>query len=579
MKKKRIPEVQPRTLPANGGYRTLLCCAILAVATFIVFMPSLNNGFTNWDDDKYITTNPDITAIDAAHIKKIGTTAYVGNYQPLTMVTYMAEYALFGLSPGPYHGVSVVLHIVCCLLVFFLLLVLCKNRWAALCAALLFAVHPLRVESVAWAAEQKDVLCGIFFVLSLLLYLRFIDSKKRLWYGLSALSFLLALASKPMAISLPLILFLLDYLRRRKFTVKTAVEKVPYFAGALVWGIITVFMQKHGGVAMDYSDFPVWQRICIPFYGIVWYIVKTLFPVHLSALYNFLVHMDALTAIIYCAAPIVVITGAAAVVKSRRTTRDVVFGLLWYVIMLLPVLQIMRVGDAVTADRYTYLPIIGLCFLVAYGLTRIHWQRMGIWLRWGVLAGIVLIIFAYGVSAYQRTLVWNNSFTLWNNVIEHFPNTGMAWNNLGVAYNDIQEPEQAIVDFSKAIAINPQYAPAYANRGAAYGMQGDLSRAIADFKTAIKISPETFEPYLNMGIAYVKTGRFDEAVAVLTSAIRLNHNSAPAYMNRGSAFGNMGQLRRALADFDTSLMIEPDYREAQNNRDMALKMLQGQAVP
>jgi protein O-mannosyl-transferase len=576
MKKKRAPQAQP--LPAKNAYHTLLCCVILVVATFVVFMPSLNNGFTNWDDDKYITTNPDITAIDAAHIKKIATTTYVGNYQPLTMVTYMAEYALFGLSPGPYHGVSVVLHIVCCLLVFFLLFVLCKNRWAALCAALLFAVHPLRVESVAWAAEQKDVLCGIFFILSLLLYLRFIDSKKWLWYGLSITSFLLALASKPMAISLPFVLFLLDYLLQRKFIVKTIIEKVPYGIAALVWGIVTMFMQKHGGVAMDYSDFPVWQRICIPFYGMVWYIVKTLFPLHLSALYNFLVHMDALTTIIYCSAPLAVIAGATAIFAGRRTPRAIRFGLLWYIITLLPVLQIVRAGDAITADRYTYLPIIGLCFLVAYGLTRFHWHRMSIGMRRGVFAGIVLIISIYGVSANQRTLVWSNSFTLWNNVIEHFPNTVMAWYNRGMAYLDIQEPGLAVADFSQAVALNPQYVPPYTNRGIAFGMLGDIPKAIDDFKTASRLSPETFEPYLNMGIAYIKTGQFDGAVFALTSALRINRTSAPAYMNRGIAFASMGQLKRALADFDTSLIIEPDYREAQNNRGIALRMLQGQCI-
>jgi len=317
-------------------YSTVLCCTILIVATLAVFLPQIHNGFTNWNDDKYILGNTDITGLDAAHVGKVFSSTYVGSYQPITMLGYIIEYGISEYDPGIYHAVSLFVHILNSLLVFALLFALCRNRWASLAAALLFAVHPLRVESVAWAAEQKDVICGMFFLLSLLLYLRFIDGRKWLWYGLSLFSLLCALGSKTMAVSLPLLLFLIDYIQQRKFSIRSLIEKIPYVVFVLAFAAVTMLVQQKGGIAMDYSGFPAWQRVCIPFYGAVWYIVKTIVPTHLSALYTFNVTPGTSEIIMYVASPIIVAIIAVAAYLSRTKTRVIVFGLLWYAAALLP---------------------------------------------------------------------------------------------------------------------------------------------------------------------------------------------------------------------------------------------------
>ena len=429
MAKKTVPV--KRTPFLSTGYATALCVIILIAATLAVFLPQLGNGFTNWDDDKYILGNADITKPDAAHIEKVFSSAYVGNYQPVTMLVYIIEYGISGADPGIYHTVSLLFHLLNSVLVFYLLYTLCRSRWASLAAALLFAVHPLRVESVAWAAEQKDVICGMFFMISLLLYLSFM--KKRSWwlYGVSLLSFVLALGSKPMAVSLPLLLFLLDYVTERKLTMRTVAEKVPYIVLAITFGLATMHVQYKSGIAMDYSVFPAWMRVCIPFYGSLWYIVKTFVPAHLSALYTFTLYPDIQQIILYIVSPAVVLVCAVAAYYSRVRTRVIVFGLLWYIVSLLPVLQIVRAGDAITADRYTYLPVIGLCCMAAYGLARIPWKRMNSIHRKSVFTGIVLLIVVYGAAAHERTMVWRNSTTLWNNVIDNYPQTVMAWYNRG----------------------------------------------------------------------------------------------------------------------------------------------------
>ena len=267
--------------------RVLFYCCIIAGITFFAFSPSLRNGFTNWDDEGYVVDNPDIKGCTLHNVVKVFSSTYVGNYQPLTMLSYMAEYRFFKLNPLVYHCTNLLLHILNCLLVFALIYGLSGKQLTSLLVALLFAVHPLRVESVAWIAERKDVLSALFYFLSLLSYLRYVKKTGRKFYGFCLLSLALSLLSKPVAVSQPFILVLIDYLINRKVDKRNLVEKTPFFAVAVVFAGITLLTQKSQGTVLEYSSLSTITRVCAPFYGMVFYVVKSIIPIHLSALYPF----------------------------------------------------------------------------------------------------------------------------------------------------------------------------------------------------------------------------------------------------------------------------------------------------
>ena len=276
-----------KQLPVRKDFRrAFFCCAIIAGTTLIAFLPSLNNGFTNLDDDKYVADNPDIKGVTLHNLSKIFSSSYVGNYQPFSMLTYMAEYSLFTLNPKPYHATNLLLHIVNGCLVVMLIYGLSGSYLTGLLVGLLFAVHPMRVESVAWIAERKDVLSALFYFVSLLFYLRYINKNKRKFYWLCALSFLFSLLSKPMAVSLPVVLLLIDYLNNRKLNKEAILNKIPFFALSAVFCVITLLTQLAGSKS-QYINFSLFHQVFAPFYGIVFYLLKTAFPVSLCAFYPF----------------------------------------------------------------------------------------------------------------------------------------------------------------------------------------------------------------------------------------------------------------------------------------------------
>jgi hypothetical protein len=326
---------------------------IIATITFIVFLPSLKNDFTNWDDNYYIVNNPDIKGFTFHNFSQVFSSKYVGNYLPLTMLTYMAEYQLFQLTPGYYHFTSLLLHIINCLLVFALIYGLSGERLTSLLVALLFAIHPMRVESVAWIAERKDVLSSFFFLLSLLSYVQYLKMGKRRLYYICAFSLLFSLLSKPMAVSQPFVLLLIYYLKNGRLNKKILVETVPFFIMAAAFAILTLITQNVSDHSLDNYSLSLLQRICVPFYGIVFYLIKSIAPFNLCALYTFPAKFDGSMNLQLFASPIIVFVIAAAVYKFRAYSRKLIFGSLFFLITALPVLQIVIVGNAIVAERYT----------------------------------------------------------------------------------------------------------------------------------------------------------------------------------------------------------------------------------
>jgi tetratricopeptide (TPR) repeat protein len=484
----------------------------------------------------------------------------------------MAEYRFFQLNPVVYHWTNLLLHSINCLLVFALMYGLSGKRLTGLLVALLFAVHPLRVESVAWVAERKDVLSALFYFLSLLSYLRYVKKTGRTSYGFCLVSLALSLLSKPVAVSQPFVLLLIDYINNRKIDKRNLLEKAPFFALAVLFASVTVFTQKGPAPILEYPALSTITRVCSPFYGLVFYVVKSIIPVHLSALYPFPARLDGSMDIMLLASLFLVIGVAAAIYHYRGRLRKLVFGSLFFLITLLPMLQIIRIGDAIVAERYTYIPMLGVyyffveCFGYVIGGKLLD-NKAAKGLLWAGV-GMSLIIFA--CMTRQRCGVWNNSLSLWNDVIEKFP-CAIAYIHRGLAYSAAKDNERAMQDYARAITLNPNYAPAYNDLGAAYKDKGDYDRAIENYTRAIGLCPGYAKAYGNRGIAYKNKGDNARAIEDYTRAIALDPRFAVAYNNRGVAYNGQGDHDRAIEDLSHAIMLNPGYAMAFYNRGLAYK--------
>jgi protein O-mannosyl-transferase len=552
-------------IPRKKFLRPLLCCGIIAVITFIAFLPSLDNGFTNWDDDLYVVNNPDIKNVTVHNLTKIFSSSYVGNYQPLSMLTYMAEYHFFKLNPAAYHVTNLLLHVINCVLVFLLIYGLSGSTVTGLLVGLLFAVHPLRVESVTWIAERKDVLSSCFYFLSLLFYVRYGKKGVRRWYWSCATALVFSLLSKPMAVSQPFVLLLIDYLRGRRIDGAAVLNKLPFFGIAAVFSAITLLTQ-FPGVKTGYLHLPFQQIVLAPFYGIVFYLTKTVVPAHLCAFYPF----PATLHVRLLASPVLVIGAAAAVWRFRTRSKKLVFGSLFFLVTALPVLQIVRIGNAIVAERYTYVPMIGIYFAVAALVTFLLEEKFKYnpAAKTALLSGAALLLIVFASITHDRCRVWKDGFSLWNDVVGKIPSE-TAYTLRGVAFDNAGDYDRAIQNHTMAITFNPNFAEAYYNRGTAYHDKGNYARAIDDYSKAIRIDSSFAFAYSGRGLAYHDIGDYDRAIRDFNEVVRLGLAPAEAYYNRGTAYKAKGENTRAIGDFTEAIRLDPNYSEAYNNRGLA----------
>ena len=578
-KRKLKKKSQPGLAQKNAGpvvvrkdYRPALCCVIIACLTFAAFLPVLQNGFvTTWDDEAYVTDNPDIRGLNAANTTKVFSSIYVGNYQPVTMLTYMADYSLWRLGSKGYHLTSLLLHVINSLLVFALIFLLSGRKTAGLVAAMLFAVHPLRVESVAWVAERKDLVCAFFYLLSLIAYLRYLKKGKAIQYAVCLLGLILSMLSKPMAVSQPLALLLIDYLKNRKFEQRVLLEKIPFFIIAAGFAFLALHIQQTAGGISDHSMISALQRACVPFFGILFYIVKTAAPVHLSALYSIPEIIDPALNLMLLLSPLVLIGCASAVYFTHRCSRKAVFGVLLYVIGLVPVLQIVNLGGLLVAERYTYIPIMGICYLLGDGFACLLKSRFATsqGIKMFLWIGAAGALFAFGFLTSQRCGVWHDNFTLWNDVLAQYPNDAAARNNRAIAYNGQGLYDFALEDCNKSIRINPNYAIAYNNRGYAYNGKGLYDMAIEDYSRAIRLDPKYGQAYNNRGIARSARGDQDSAIEDYGRVLMLEPKYGQGFNNRGVAYCRKGNPDRAMTDFNQAIALDPRNASAFNNRGIA----------
>jgi len=547
--------------------RYVIPAALLTVllVTFISFYPCLGNGFTQWDDNHLVTENKLIRDISPRGIIRIFSTADNSNYNPLTLVSYAVEYRLAGLGdPFVFHATNLALHLLNSVLVFWFIYLVSRSAAVSVITALLFGIHPMHVESVAWVAERKDVLYSFFFISSLIAYLYYTEKTgKKGLYCLSLCLFLLSMLSKTMAVTMPAVLLLVDYLRRRKIDGKVLLEKAPFFAIACIIGAAGYFAQ-HGSGALGQAYFGPAKNAMVAAYGLGFYLKKLVFPSGLSAFYPYPAGAgDAITGMFLASLPLL-LAAAAAVIVSARYTRKAVFGALFFLVILLPVLKFIPLGRAIAADRYVYIAYIGLFYAIAEGLCFLG--RRGAAPKFMVSAVTASAICFLSFLTWQRCFVWKDDISLWNDALKRYPSTE-AYFGRGVGHANAGRIDEAMRDYNKALEYDPYLSDIYTNRGILYAAMGQAGKALEDYSTAIMLSPGSYKPYYNRGLVYSGIGDYERSIMDFSEAIRLKPDYAEAYSNRGASLGNMGRDEEAIIDFEKAIQADPDCAEALRNRE------------
>jgi tetratricopeptide (TPR) repeat protein len=519
-----------RPSPAVGLSWSLLG---ILLTTFLVYLPSLRNALTNWDDNQYLLTNPLVQQLSFRSIANLfaPSTYVLGNYHPLTLLTYALEWHFAGANPVPYHLTNLLLHLVSTVLVWRVVVALTAgNTRSALVTAALFALHPMHVESVAWISERKDVLYTAFFLGSLLMYLRHgASSRARDLVG-ALLLFLLSLLSKGQAVVLPVVFLLADAYQRRPITRKGLLEKSPFFLLALLFGAIAVHAQWTGGNVNNLS-LPAWQSPFFACWGLVLYLVRFVVPAPLSAFHPYPLGPDGTLPLWVWAGPLLVLALAIAILRIRSRQRDLAFGVIFFVLTIAPVLQFLSVGRAFVAERYTYVPYLGLCWTVGQAWSAAAAAGGSARAR-ALRALVVATIAGFSIISGFRAQVWKDSVTLWTDVIAKYPACTIALTNRSMAFVATGQFGRAAMDCERVVTLRPRDASALAQYG------GTLDYC----------------------------GRYREAVAVLDRGVALDSMNHSLYTNRGTAYAGLGQNEPALRDFTRALSIDPASSNARLQR-------------
>ncbi|MGD0280151.1 MAG: tetratricopeptide repeat protein [Smithella sp.] len=561
--------VQPglaQTTPVESSFTLndwLFFIALIA-AVFLVYQPAWHGGFI-WDDDFFVT-RPELRSWYGLFHIWFSPNATLG-YYPLLHSVFWVQSWLWGDATLGYHLVNILLHTMAAVMVAIILRRL--EIPGAYLAAAIFALHPVHVESVAWISELKNTLSAVFYLGSVMVYLRF-DRRRRTSLHLWALLlFVLAMLSKPVTITLPAALLVIFWWQRGRLSWrKDVLPLLPFFLLGAAGAVFTIWTQHLfvTGADVPYFANPA-ERVLIAGKAIWFYLGKLFWPVELIFIYpRWETSHAAAWQYMFPAAAFALV---AALWALRRRWRGPLAGLLFFIGTLFPVLGFFNVFTFVysfVADHYQYLASLGIITPVAAGIA-ILLKRLKLWERPAGYAICVLLLLTLAALTWQQSRMYTDIETLWNMTIAKNPACWMAYNNRGnAAYNNLGNDRQAIEDYNRAIEIKPDHAEAYNNRGISYGNLGNYRQAIEDFNKAVEIKPDYAIVYYNRGNAYNNLGNYRQAIEDYNRAIEIKLAHAEAYYNRGISYGNLGNYRQAIEDYDRAIEIKPDYADAYNNR-------------
>jgi hypothetical protein len=530
--------------------RELFVCLFLAVTTYCAYQQVGGHGFVTFDDGLYVTENIRIqSGINLNNIAWSFTTTHSSNWHPLTWMSHMLDVSLFDMHPGSHHLVSLFFHLVNSLLLFFVFRQMTGDIWQSAFVAALFAIHPLHVESVAWVSERKDVLSTFFGMLALLSYGRYAKYGAKKSYITTLLFFILCLMAKPMLVTLPFVLLLLDYwpLYRLKpkidlYNVSYAnknisffdlvIEKIPFFIITAASCVVTLYAQRSGGSVATLEVFPFGIRVANAAVAYVNYISKMLWPVHLSAFYPHPYSLP-MWPVVGAVLLLMLITWVCSLTVKQRPY--LLVGWLFFLGTLFPVIGLLQVGEQAMADRYTYVPLIGIFIMLAWGMGDLldRWRHK----KKIVVCGAVLLFPILILTTWLQVRHWSDNIRFYEHMIKVTSNNYLAHYNLGVVLAENGKRNEAIRHYTQALRINPRHVGALNNLGNELLIEGKCRESIAHFTDALKLVPDDPEIHNNLGVAFIQDGKFDQAI---------DH-------------------------FIISLKIKPDYGEARKNLQIALK--------
>ena len=585
-----IPVGSSTNISIKNKYRHWVYLPAILLLTVILYIGSLKGDILHCDDDGYIILNTAIHKLDAENIREIFTGFYAANYHPLTTLTWAIEYSFAGEKyPLLYRIDNLLLHLLNILLVFWLFKLISKKNNVALLIALLHAVHPMHVESVAWISERKDVLFSLFFLQSLVMYLLYLHHTSPVSHGLSEqhktgkikalkyilfsiVFFILSLLSKSAAVILPVTLFLIDFLLKRKINLNMIAEKLPFIALSLLFGILALKTQQGAMHFNISSHFSTLQHLLIICYTVSKYLFMAVIPFGLSAFHPWPELNGTSLPSLYYLSPAVMLLLIYIVIHSWKRKRIAAFGLLFFFSGLALVLQIIPVGGAVMAERYTYLPYLGLFYILAEYFNQIYEENIlkRKFINYSLTALLIIVITVYSFVALGRTKVWMNDRDLWDDMITNYPTTAYDAYLYRAKYRlSTNDVKGAYEDFSKLIKWKKYDSDALASRGELKVDSGNYAGAMEDFDRSIAIDSTNYLSLNNRGALKMKMNDLGEALDNLNRSIRHKKDYYLSWFNRGAVYIGLKNYKKALKDFDQAMKLKENYCEAMFARGVA----------
>jgi tetratricopeptide (TPR) repeat protein len=531
----------------------ILIAGCLALVTLVVYWPACDNRFVNFDDNVYVTENSQLRlGLTWSGFAWAFSTFHAANWHPVTWISFLVDYQLAGLNPTGYHATNVVLHALNAILVFFALRALTRTVWPSAFIAALFALHPLHVESVAWVSERKDVLSTLFWMLALLAYAWYAAAPSLARYLPVVCVFALGLMAKPMLVTLPFVLLLLDFWPLRR-TPLPFWEKTPLFLMAAASCVVTCYAQAEWNSFQSLHDLSLRTRLANALVSYARYIEQMLCPVSLCAYYPYSAASLSTGRVVLAAALLFGVTIIA--IREARRRPYLLVGWFWYLGTLVPVIGVVQVGVQALADRYTYVPLIGLFLMLAFSLA----EGASSLRRPASLVAVPLaILIACGVRSFSQIGYWHDSVTLWTHVLEVAPDNSLAQYNLGIEFEKRRNPELAAEHYAAALAIDPKHPGAHTNLGVILADLGYLDEAIRQYRAALKTAPDYAEAHNNLGTALAREQKYDEAIEHLQAAVAIRPDYANAYQNLGFAYLHRESWTDAVAALSRSVGLQPD---------------------
>jgi len=592
-------------------HHSLIIVASLVVATAISFGRIGGNGFINFDDGLYITENEQVkSGISAETIGWAFSAVVSSNWHPFTMISHAIDWQLFKDNAGAHHLMSLFFHIGGAIFLFLLLYLMTGMLWPSAFAVALFALHPLRVESVAWAAERKDVLSLFFGLGSLYAYSHYVKNRKAGVYVICLVLFIASLLSKPMFVTLPFIMLLLDFwplnrLQKKPVPEKPAVsapekaipkgkpkktdktirpavapprtdtpkwefiglirEKIPFFIIVVLSSIVTLWAQQESIASLKHIPFP--DRFVNAIHSYAAYLIKMIWPADLSVFYPY----QPIPPLQVLGAAILVTGISIAVILLLKKMPFLFVGWFWYLGTLIPVIGLVQVGAQSMADRYTYLPSIGIGIMVVWGIHSVLPKQSLYRKGAAAVAGVVVALLSF--LTWQQCGIWKDSITLYRHALAVTKNNDLAHYNLGIALAAAGKQDETIRHYREAIKIKPKSDNAHYNLGMALQKQGQTDEALQHFRDAVKINPRHADAHNNLAIILEKQhNKVDEAIEHYQEALKIDANNGEIHYNLGIALGRKGDLTKAVEHFRKALELKPDDQQAQMGLNMALEM-------